>query len=274
MPEGPEVRRAADRIEKALKGSVIQKTVISYPTLNSIEHLILGARLMRVDTYGKAFVLIFDSGIAIYVHLQLYGVWKTGKITQEPNTTRSLRIRLESNKKYAALYSATNISVHLPKDIPSHPYIQKLGPDLLSSGYKACHISRRLHNKEFSRKSLGSLLLQQSFFAGIGNYLRSEILFIAKLHPSQKVGTLSKEKRTLLAQSIHNTTVRAYQTGGITTSAEYTRQAKSKRIPRYRYRHYVFAQEGRPCPSCKSTIKKIDVGGRRLYFCPTCQAPA
>ena len=271
MPEGPEVRRAADKIEKALRGIKIEKAELVHPSLENAGSLIIGSTLLRVDTYGKAFVLVFDSDVAIYVHLQLYGVWKTGRASTHPKTTRSLRLRLESTKNHASLYSATDVSLLQIEDVPNHPYIRKLGPDLLSSKASVAQISRRMQGKAFSRKGIGGQLLQQSFFAGVGNYLRSEILFIAKIHPAQVIGKLTSEQRLALARSIYHTTWRAYESGGITTSEEFVQEAKNQKKRRYLYRHYVFGKENRACPTCGTKILKIMTGGRRLYYCPDCQ---
>jgi len=271
MPEGPEVRRAADRIEKALRGKKIEKAELLHASLQEAGSLVFGSTLLRVDTYGKAFVLVFDSDVAIYVHLQLYGVWKTGRVTTRPKTTRALRIRLESAKNHASLYSATNIKLLHIEDVPNHPYIKKLGPDVLSSKASVAHISRRMQGKVFARKAIGGQLLQQSFFAGVGNYLRSEILFIAKIHPAQTIGKLTPQQRLMLARAIYHTTQRAYDTGGITTSDKFVRDSKEQRKRRYLYRHYVFGKENHPCPTCGSRIVKIMTGGRRLYYCPDCQ---
>ena len=271
MPEGPEVRRAADKIEKALQGKKIENISLTHPSVQGAHSFILGSTLIRVDTYGKAFVLVFDSDVAIYVHLQLYGVWKTGRVTTQPKTTRQLHIRLESTTHHASLYSATDISLLHVHDVLRHPYIKKLGPDLLSSTCGVAQVSRRMQGASFARKSIGIQLLKQSFFAGVGNYLRSEILFIAGVHPAQVIGKLSPKRRLHLARSIYHTTQRAYKTGGITTSDAFVAQAKEKNKRRYQYRHYVFGKEQQSCPTCADTIQKIMTGGRRLYLCPSCQ---
>ena len=269
MPEGPEVRRAADRIERSIATKPLKNVEVHVDVLNNAQ--LKGATLTQVQTYGKGFVLCFDRGFCIYVHLQLYGVWKTGKNTSKRNSSRTLRFLLQTDTHYAALYSATDISLLTPSDVPNHPYIQKLGPDILSSTYKASHISRRLGSKTFSRRALGGVLLDQKAFAGIGNYLRSEILFVSGIHPNRKVGSLNKVERRKLASAIHNITHRSYQSGGVSTSIDYVRAAKKKGWTRRQYRHYVFARASRPCPTCGVRIQKVQCAGRRLYLCTTCQ---
>lgn len=270
MPEGPEVRRSADKIERAVANKPLTCT-FEYPSLVAVQEQFTDVQLTSIETYGKAFVLHFSNDLCIYVHLQLYGRWKTGRSKSIKPSRRTLRVRLETDTHYAALYSATNIEVLTPETIKDHPFIAKLGPDLLRKGYTASHVSRRLGKTSFGRRSLGALLLDQSMFAGIGNYLRSEILFRSGLLHSRKLNSLSKTERATLASMIHHTTIRAYQTAGITLDDQYVDIAKTKKWRRSAYRHFVFDREGEKCWVCQSEIQKVQVAGRRLYFCPSCQ---
>ena len=270
MPEGPEVRRSADQIERAVAGKPL-KCVFEYSTLTEFADSFKDVQLMGVSTFGKAFVLNFSNEQSIYVHLQLYGRWKTGKLSSHKPSRRTLRLRLETETHYAELYSATDIEVLNTKDVSKHKFIKKLGPDLLKKGYTTSHISRRLNKATFARRTLGALLLDQSVFGGLGNYLRSEVLFRAGLMHDRKLGKLSKEERTLLAKMIHETTHRAYRTRGITLDDKWVQIAKKNGWRRSRYRHFTFDREGSKCWICDTKIIKVHVAGRRLYYCSTCQ---
>lgn len=272
MPEGPEVRIAADKIERAIGNTPLQSWTLSHPAIAAVaDQFTTNTMLRGIDTYGKAFVLHFSNDLSIYVHLQLYGRWKTGTLRSFKPSNRSLRFRFDTATHYAALYSATDISILTPSTVDSHPFIQKLGPDILRPGYTASHISRRLNNTRMARRGLGGLLMDQSVFAGIGNYLRSEILFRAGLAHHRTLGSLEPQERTILARMIHDTTHRSYQTKGITLDPTYVSIAKANGLRRRQYRHFVFDRDGEPCWHCQSTIEKIMVAGRRLYWCSTCQ---
>mgnify|MGYP001259687639 CR=1 FL=1 len=271
MPEGPEVRRSADQIERTIANKPLS-CIFEHPVLKGASKHFNDVVLTSVDTYGKAFVLNFSNEQSIYVHLQLYGRWKTGRLKSYKPSRRTLRFRLETDTHYAELYSATDIEILQTKDVLKHKFIQKLGPDLLKKGYIASHISRRLNKTTFSRRTLGALLLDQSVFGGLGNYLRSEVLFRSGLMHNRKLKDLSKEERTLLAKMIHDTTHRAYKTRGITLDDQWVELAKTKGLRRSQYRHFVFDRESECCWICQTSIEKIQVSGRRLYYCGECQA--
>ena len=53
MPEGPEIRRAADRIGKALVGKIIEEGQWPHPALANAEELILGHEVLSVTSRAK-----------------------------------------------------------------------------------------------------------------------------------------------------------------------------------------------------------------------------
>lgn len=65
------------------------------------------------------------------------------------------------------------------------------------------HLQSSLHDKILSKLTIGEALLQQQYFNGIGNYLRAEILFRAKIAPwSNALETLSDSKKFKLIVSL------------------------------------------------------------------------
>ncbi|MEM7678458.1 MAG: endonuclease VIII, partial [Myxococcota bacterium] len=114
-------------------------------------------------------------------------------------------------------------------------------------------------------------LLDQSFVAGLGNYLRSEILFVAGLEPSLRPKDLDARTAVRLARAVVTITRRAYETGGVTNDLKAVKKLKAAGVPRKGYRHWVFARGGRPCRRCESKIEHLTVAGRRLFRCPQCQ---
>lgn len=271
MPEGPEIRRAADRIEKQIGERVIDAAWFAFPELAAQADSLIGTRVLRVDTRGKAMLIRFSDQRVLYSHNQLYGVWKLHGEDQPPNTKRTLRVRLTAEGRCASLYSASDISLWHTENLDQHPFLARLGPDLLSQTVTPADVRQRLSLKSFYRRSLGTLLLDQGLVAGLGNYLRSEILFFAQLSPGARPGDLTPDQQQMLAHCIIDVTRQAYQTAGVTNREAWIVQAKAAGEPRRQWRFAVFERAGLECHRCGTVIERKMVGSRRLYRCPRCQ---
>ena len=268
MPEGPETRRDADKISHALLNTPLKEVYFKFPNLKKYEADFIDSKLILATTKGKGFVLNFDNGLSIYCHLQLYGKWHIGKFPKQ-NTNREIRMELRTHKKSAFLYSASTIDVLPSEKVFSIPYIKGLGPDVLDVNYEK--VENVLGQKKYQNRSLGILFLDQRFLAGMGNYLRSEILFQAKLSPNTKLKDLNLEDKKKLAKIAKDTIMRSYETGGYTVDETLLEKRKKKRISRFEsLRFYAFGRVGKDCPFCEGKIKKKISQGRRFYFCTLC----
>jgi endonuclease-8 len=263
VPEGPEIRRAADRVADVLVGRRIQEACFAFPELQSFEAQLKGAVVEAVDTRGKAMLTRFDNELTLYSHNQLYGRWFTVRRGKLPETRRSLRVALHTDSDSALLYSASDISVLTPGQIQSHPFLSRLGPDVLDADLTADTIARRLDQKRFMRRSLAALYLDQSFLAGLGNYLRSEILYGAGLHPALRPVDLEPHNKNRLARETIRMCRRSYRNGGKTLTPGPGRRKAD--------RFWVFARASKPCYACGTHIHRENYSGRRLYFCAVCQ---
>lgn len=271
MPEGPEIRRAADRIAAVLVGETIEEVRFAFPALRRFSPILRGQSVTEVETRGKALLTHFENGYSIYSHNQLYGVWKIARRDRLPKTRRSLRLALHTYKRSALLYSASDISVWAREDLGLHPFLATLGPDILSAGLHWRDIAARLEDSDYSGRALGSLYLDQHFLAGSGNYLRAEILFSSGLHPKRRPRDLSRGERGRLARETLEVTERSYDTGGITLPPKLAAKLKKEVRGFERRRFFVFARDGKPCYRCGDVIKRDSMGSRRIYWCPTCQ---
>ena len=92
MPEGPEIRRAADSLEKAIQGKPLTEAWFAFEHLKPWEAELAGQHVDRIETRGKALLTHFSGGMTLYSHNQLYGVWRVVKAGQEPQTNRILRV--------------------------------------------------------------------------------------------------------------------------------------------------------------------------------------
>ena len=107
--------------------------------------------------------------------------------------------------------------------------------------------------------------------AGIGNYLRTEILFNAKVNPFDRPKDLSRKQKGELARNTLELTRQAYRTSGVTNTAGRVKKLQSQGLTRRRYRFLAFDREREPCYHCGDRIERIEVSGRRIYLCRSCQ---
>jgi endonuclease VIII len=269
MPEGPEIRRAADRLAAAVVDEPLRSAWFAFPALKPHAQGLVGRRIEAIVPHGKALLTRFDHGWTLYSHNQLYGVWKIAAAGERPDTTRSLRAALETERSAILLYSASDIEMWRSDDIHRHPFLAKLGPDVLDPALKAATVVKRLQDPRFRGRALGALLLDQAFLAGMGNYLRSEVLFAAGLLPERKPLDLTHPQLQALARELLAIPRRSYATRGI-EPANGMREDYLTDTPEG-FRFLVFDREGEPCPQCNARIARQETGSRRLYLCRRCQ---
>ena len=263
MPEGPEIRRAADALAAAVVGESLVVVWFHDATLKKYERLLRGARIESIEPRGKALLTRFDNGLTMYSHNQLYGLWRVADVGTRPRTQRSLRVAFETKTRAILLYSATDISIWDSGDVESHPFLVRIGPDVLQPAFDAKAALARLRDKRFERRNLGALLLDQGFIAGLGNYLRVEILWLAKLAPELRPIDLDTRERKRLAEAIVDVPMRSYLT---------RTKSRAKAAQKTAFRFRAYHRAGKPCERCGSAIERTTVASRPFYFCPLCQA--
>jgi len=270
MPEGPEIRRTADRLANAVVGRPLACAWFAIPALKHFEELLPGHRITAIEPHGKALLTRFDHGWTLYSHNQLYGQWQVAAAGERPATTRSLRVALETADRAILLYSASDIAMWRDTDLPRHPFLSKLGPDVLDPALDADAVEARLRDPRFRGRSLAALLLDQGFLAGMGNYLRAEVLFEAGLSPRRRPADLDDDERRRLAVALLAIPRHSYRSRGIEPARGMRGDYTADDASGFRFR--VFDREGQACPRCGAAIVRETLAGRRMYACRDCQA--
>ncbi len=271
MPEGPEIHRAADRLRKALVGKTLVEVHAEHPAIAGRLEGWVGREVESVEARSKA-MLIRVGDHVLYSHNQLYGRWTVNRAaTPPPDWNRSLRVSLINGTHACRLWSASDVMLLEPWEVEGHPYIAQLGPDIADLLTTPEEVRVHLDEARFQRRGLAGLLLDQRFLAGVGNYLRSEILFEAGVDPSRRLGHLNAAEKDALAEAAMIITRRAYHQKGVTVDLATYQTMRDNGVARRSARHYVFHRDGMACHRCQATIVHGRVGGRRLDVCPACQ---
>lgn len=275
MPEGPEIRLAADKLARAIAGRPLVRVYFKFDALKPYESTLAASQITHFETRGKALLTHFACGLTVYSHNQLYGIWRVIKTGAPQIGKRDLRLAIETKTKTAQLFSASDIEVMDTALVAQHRFIRGLGPDVLASTLTTDMLAQRLALPRFSGKSVASLLLDQGFLAGMGNYLRSEVLFEAQIAPRAAPKSLTDQAKLRLATALIDVPLRSYKSKGVTNlRALRNEKAIVKRGHREyeTYRFAIFDRAGLPCYECAERIERIEIGSRRLFFCPSCQA--
>jgi len=158
-----------------------------------------------------------------------------------------------------------------------HPTISMLGPDLLDDDFDQAEAVRRLRDKSRAEAEIGEAILDQRVVAGVGNVYKSEVLFIERVNPFEKVGALDSatlERILTTARELLQANARSDAPAGRTTTVD--PKTGKKLAPS---RLWVYDRAGRPCHRCGALIRSDSQGAelpRVTYWCASveCQAPA
>ncbi|HHH44079.1 MAG TPA: endonuclease VIII [Gammaproteobacteria bacterium] len=271
MPEGPEIKRAADEIAAAIGGRRVSRVWFAFRRLQRYSRQLAGSRVLDVTARSKAILTRFDNGLTLYSHNQLYGRWLVLPAGGYPATSRSLRLAIHTRDAMALLYSASSIDVLKTDRLDRHPYLGTLGIELLADDTRPEEVVARFEDRRFHRRQLMGLLQDQQFIAGMGNYLCCEALHVSGVHPGARLADLDRTARRRLAKTCLDLTRQSYRTGGITNRIGRAKKLRSAGAAFEAYRFHLYRRAGLPCYRCGSAIVKERFSGRTGYRCPVCQ---
>ena len=271
MPEGPEIRRAADELAAAIAGQQVTKIFFAFDHLKPYASRLQGQTVRQVTPRGKAILTRFSNGLTLYTHNQLYGRWLITADGEYPDSSRQLRLAIHTGEHAALLYSASDISVLNEAELRQHPYVSRLGPDLLDPDVESEQLAARLSEKQYRRRCLMGLLQDQRVMAGMGNYLCCEALYVAGIHPQHRPADLSDTQLRRLTGSCLHLVRQSYETGGITNDLERATLLHQQGVPFEACRFHVYRRAGLPCYRCGTDIIKGRFCGHIGYLCPMCQ---
>lgn len=201
---------------------------------------------------GKLWLIHFNSTGWLFPTIENTSVWKRDFLHSTGLGSWKLHLKLSGGDFRTWTFADSSMRskwyLTYPGDIPVW---DRLGPDWILDPNGAAANLRKLS----SRRSVLSVLTDQSISTGLGLYLVNEISFLAGVHPDSEWSSIPEAKRLSLIESIDAYLYRAY-------------------ILNYGIKEWaVFKKKGKPCPICRRSIEytKSTVGLRGLYYCPNCQ---
>jgi len=264
MPEGDTIFRAARALDRALTGRVVEKFESVLPALMRVDQdrPLAGRTVESVSARGKHLLMEFSGDVFLHTHMRMNGAWhiyRPGVRWQRP--ARDMRILIAAPDIVAVGFNIPIAEFLSSRDLLRHRELGRLGPDLLAASFDDADARRRI--RALPRAAIGDVLLNQRVVAGIGNVLKSEILFVADIDPFERVADVddaSLDRVIAVARQLMAMSVRGDR-----------RQTTRAMDPRTRL--WVYGRGGLPCRKCGTRVesKKTGLDARLTYWCPRCQ---
>lgn len=265
MPELPEVESVRRQLEPELTGRrVIDVWTDPLPTVPREFHDVeraIDKQIHHVGRRGKFMIAPLDDSLELIMHLGMTGSFS---FTEKDAYARAI-ITLDDGRElvFRDPRRFGRLTVVDAGDYRTIPTLATLGPEPLSEEFDAARFAAELAG---TRSSIKPFLLSQKPVAGVGNIYADEALWRARIHPmSRRVGgkralELHRAIREVLAGALERegTTFRDYQmvNGASGRNASFLA---------------AYGQVGKPCPRCRTPMRKIVLGGRGTTYCPGCQ---
>ncbi|MBG17509.1 MAG: hypothetical protein CMB77_04075 [Euryarchaeota archaeon] len=220
MPEGPECRKYALFLGDYIGGDTLESINIvsgryskkELPGLEDFKKK-LPLQIQGVGVHGKFIYFIFQDKSSLWSTLGMTGAWEK---SSSNHTRVSLRF---SNGKIAYFNDMRNFGTIKfsfdPKQLAMK--LASFGPDMLADD-----ISNEVFLSSLRKKddlNITKALLDQTVVAGVGNYIKAESLYLARISPFRKVRDLSDANLKILNKSIKSVMRESFQTGGTTINS-------------------------------------------------------
>lgn len=189
-------------------------------------------------------------------------------VTWPPEPVGQVRVRLQTGSALADLRGPNACEVVTADDVAA--LLAAAGPDPRVDAWPDPEgtFVQRLTAR---RSPVGLLLMDQSVVSGIGNIYRAELLFRARLEPH----VLGRDVPPAVAAALWADWAAllddGVRTGVMLTRADLDDDGRAAALADPSLRHGVYGRAGEPCLVCGTRVRREQMAGRTLYWCPRCQ---
>jgi len=265
IPEGPECRRITDNLAKfstgkiitaitPLSGRYLKKPIEGLSTVN------LPAKVEGWGVKGKFIFAALDGDQFIWNTLGMSGSWKTERSSHA-------RVMIEFQDGDVLYFTdARNFGTFKlvqGKD-ETVKKLDTLGPDMLFEDVPDDVFAKRL--MKMKNKTVCEAIMSQSVISGVGNYLKADSLWLAKISPHRKVSHLSSMELSTLNASIKKVIRASYQSGGATIKSY---SDMNGTVGQYSERFLVYSRD--TDMHGNKVLREETPDGRTTHWCPDIQ---
>ena len=270
MPELPEVETTVRGISPVVTGERITNLVVRehrlrWPIPKLLSGHILGEPVLGVHRRAKYILVEFEHGHML-MHLGMSGSLRFAA-NGEP-LKRHDHVEFEiGGERLLRFHDPRRFGcvMWIDGDPAEHRLLKDLGPEPLTDDFNAKHLFKQSRKRKVAVKNF---IMDSHVVVGVGNIYASEALFRAKIRPGTRAGRIYTPGYERLVAGIQETMKAALDAGG-TTLRDYVNGTGS---PGYFSQELlVYEREGEACRTCSTPIRRMVMGQRSTYYCPSCQ---
>lgn len=293
MPELPEVEHVVRTLRRGVLGRQIVATEVHLPKLvspssaSAFSRKLKGFRIIAINRRGKYILIELEKPNALTNARTTVG-------SPKPTTDQVLIVHLRMTGKFMVLTPDDELPRHAhavfyldderrlvfrdqrqfgimrlvaKSRVSGSKGISELAPEPFGSDFNVGYLKETLSR---SRRTLKTLLLDQTRVLGLGNIYASEALFRAQINPFLISADLSSKRVERLHQAIRDV-LRAAVSGNSSRRLNLEDPKGFSYGEAFGKVWQVYEREGEPCFRCGAKIRRATQGGRSTYWCPRCQ---
>ena len=272
MPELPEVETICGNLRGLLRGRrIIEVEVLEQRLRNPVgENFALelqGRAVLDVERKGKYILVLLEGKMAWISHLGMSG--KLIYVDRERPRERHdhIIVRFDSGRE-VRYHDPRRFGLSVVMSVSAldrWPQIRDLGVDPFDHQFSSGYLYTVART---SRRRIVEILMDQKLVAGLGNIYANEILFRAGIRPTRRGWRIGRKSPMKIAHVTPKLLREAIHWRG-TSFSDY-RDGEDRKGD-FQNRLRVYNREGESCSVCTGEIKRVPVGNRSGFYCPTCQ---
>ena len=263
MPELAEVEYFRKRWDAGIGDKVVavqvhgEKRVFRGTNVTALKRQVAKQRLLRSTARGKQMLFVFSGDNWLGIHLGMSGNLRTEAADFRIEQHDHLVLR---QKKRALIFRDARqfgrVRFHRGPDAP--PWWKRSAPEIHSPEFTKAKMSDFV--RQHGRAPVKAVLLLQSGFPGVGNWMADEILWRARIAPRRRGARLNDAKLGALWRSIRFVSRASLRTIG-----------RDNSDPPNGWLLHERWRAGGKCPRDGQTLRRAAIGGRTTAWCALCQ---
>jgi formamidopyrimidine-DNA glycosylase len=243
--------------------------LISPITPSVFKRKLKNARIESIGRRGKYILIELDSDRVLAVHLRMTGQFLILTLDESlPLHAHAIfyldderRLVFRDQRQFGVMKLLEKSQLSETKGI------KELAPEPFSDDFSLNYLKKTLAQ---SRRTLKTLLLDQTRVLGLGNIYAAEALFRAGINPFKVSSELSPRRVHRLHQAIRDV-LRAAVSGNSARRLNLESPNGFSYGEAFGKTWQVYERDGELCFKCGTRIRRLTHGGRSTYWCPKCQ---